>query len=171
MTRVLTAFVLGMCVSACGGSPTAPSIAQVAGVWSYTSTQTSISGGECVGQLLSSSIGSVDRGTFSVTQTGSSLTGTSRSASSGLSCMWTGTAGSSSMALSWSTCDAAVFTGIHCANGALRDMRLVASSISATVLGNTANGTGAETYNISVSGTSSGVGALSSNYSWTAVRQ
>jgi hypothetical protein len=73
LTAVLT-FV------ACGSnSPTAPAIAQVSGVWNYTSVLTSVSGGECVGGLLASAVGTADRGTLSVNQSGSSLTATSRS--------------------------------------------------------------------------------------------
>jgi hypothetical protein len=87
-------------------------------------------------------LGTADRGTLSVNQSGSSLNATSRSSSSGATCNWQGTAGASSIALSWTSCDAVNISGIRCPNGILRDIRLVSDSISATVSGNSANGTG-----------------------------
>jgi hypothetical protein len=75
------------------------------------------------------------------------------------------------MALSWTQCDAAIFTGLRCTSGALRDMRLVGSSISATVNGTLATGTGAETYNVFVSGTTVGAGTLTDSYTFSATRQ
>jgi hypothetical protein len=173
--RLAVALFLATCLSACGSdspaAPSAPVIAQVGGVWAYTSLLTNVSGGDCLGSTLAVSIGTTDRGTMSVTQSGSVLTGTTRSSLSGLSCSWQGTAGSSSMALSWTQCDAAIFTGLRCTSGALRDMRLVGSSISATVNGTLATGTGAETYNVFVSGTTVGAGTLTDSYTFSATRQ
>jgi hypothetical protein len=50
-------------------------------------------------------------------------------------------------------------------------MRLQAASVNATVVGNTATGTGAETWNVFVAGSQSSVGVLVSNSSFLAVRQ
>ena len=90
--------------------------------------------------------------------------------SSGATCNWQGTAGASSIALSWTSCEAVNISGIRCPNGTVRDIRLVSDSISGTVSGNSANGTGADSYNVFVSGTGGGVGVLVDNYSFTATR-
>ena len=178
MKPTLFVVIASLLLPACGSdspatatAPTPPSIAQVAGVWAVTSTLTSVTGGECVGTILQSTIGSGDTGTMSISQTGASLSATGRSSSTGLSCTYDGMSGAATMALSWSFCDAAVLTGIRCANGALRDMRLQAKSVTATVAGNRATGTGAETWNVVVAGTQTGVGPLVSTSTFVATRQ
>jgi hypothetical protein len=60
---------------------------------------------------------------------------------------------------------------MRCLNGTVRDIRLVSDNISATVSANSANGTGADGYNVFVSRTGGGVGVLVDNYSFTATRQ
>ena len=79
MLRRALALLLLSGLSACGGSgnPAAPSgPAQVAGVWTGSLTATSITGGECVGALLQSVVGTSENFTASVQQSGSSLTAT-----------------------------------------------------------------------------------------------
>ena len=58
-------------------------IVQVAGLWGYTATLTSVSGGGCVGQLVLSLMPIGDTGTMQVTQQGSSLEAVGTSDSGG----------------------------------------------------------------------------------------
>lgn len=172
MTRVLTAFVLGMCVSACGGSDTSPSpqVAQVSGVWNVTSTITSVTGGDCLAAAFQTIVGSVGRGTMQVSQSGSSLTATFTSSADGSSNSYQGTAGASSIALNETSCSACNIIGATCSTGVRRDFKLQTGGISATVTGNTATGTGAETYNIFVAGTTTTAGLLIINSSFRATK-
>ena len=163
----------------CGGdstsptSPTAPStptIAQVAGVWTGTATLTSVTGGECVGTVLQSAVGSADSFTAAVTQTGSTLSATITSQSSGLSCSYSGTAGSNTVTLNLTTCQVDTLLDVQCAGGVLRDMQLIAEGITGTVSGNTVSGTTAETWNVFIAGTTVGVGPLTLNSTFTMAR-
>lgn len=170
------AFGVALLAIGCGGesgptAPSAPQIAQVGGVWAYRDTATSVSGGECVGAALQGAVGSVSTGTIQITQTGSSLTATATDDSTGSNCSYTGTAGSNSMALNGTFCSIASITGIVCANGARRDIRIQTLAINATITGSSANGTTAETWNVFVSGTATGVGILTLNSSFTATRR
>ena len=175
--RGLFVFALGLSLPSCGGSkgsPTAPtpSIAQVAGVWSVVNTVSAVTGGECFAALFQTTIGGVTRGTMQVTQSGASVTATFTSDSTGASCSYQGTAGGSSIALNLVSCTASDIFAAFCPNStARRDVRLQTGGINATVSGSSANGTGAETYNVFVAGTNSGVGALIVNSTFSATRR
>ena len=176
--RLLGGVVLAALTLACGGdgnggSPTnpTPQVAQVGGVWTYTSTLTGVSGGECVGAIFASSIGFTDSGTMQVTQTGSALTAVATSNSDGSSCRYSGTAGATTIALNWTSCDVGVLTGIGCPNGSIRDARLVTSGITANVVGTNASGTTAESWNILSSSTQAGVGVMTLNGTFSAQRR
>lgn len=142
----------------CGGSPASPTTvklsatAQVAGVWAYRATLTSVSGGECVGALLQQSVGTVQAGTLQVQQTGASLSATLTNDSDGSSCSYSGTAGASSMALNASFCTSATINGIRCSNGSTRNMALQVASINVSLAGSSATGTSADTYNVTTTG-------------------
>lgn len=171
MKRLLLALLL-VSVSACSGSdtpaaPSAPVIAQVAGVWTGVATLTSASGGECVGTIYQGLVGSRNNFTASISQAGSTLTATVTSQSDGTSCSYSGTAGSNTVSLNATSCQVSILTKIRCANGSVRDIQLFADAITASVNANTATGTEAETWNTFVSGTSSGVGILILNASFT----
>lgn len=105
-----------------------------------------------------------------VSQTGSSLTATFTSNTDGSSNAYQGTAGASSIALNETSCSACNIVGATCSTGARRDFRLQTGGISATVSGNSATGTGAETYNIFVAGTNTTVGVLVINSSFRATK-
>jgi hypothetical protein len=155
--------LLLMSMAACNGgnsTPTAPSIAQVSGVWTGTVTQTSASGGECVGTLFAGSNGVSSPFTVSITQSGSSLNATASSQTTGQSCTYTGTAGSNTIALNVTTCTPVAFQ-IRCANNAVRDIYLVTRSVTGTLNGNMISGTTGETWNVFASGTTTnGLGVL-----------
>jgi hypothetical protein len=173
--RIVIALNLLFLVGCSGSdSPTkpTPTTAQVAGVWSVTETVTSVNGGECFAAIFQSTVGSASRGTMQVSQSGASLTATFTSDSTGGSCSYQGTAGSSSIALNLVSCTASDAIGATCPNStARRDVRLQTGGINATVNGNTATGTSAETYNVLVSGTGTAVATLTSNASFTATRR
>lgn len=171
---VTAAFFLASCGGGSSSGPTAPTptTVQVAGVWSVTETITSMSGGECFAAVFQSLVGTVSRGTMQVSQSGASLTATFTYDSSGASCSYQGTAGASSIALNLVSCTASDILGATCPNStARRDLRVQTGGINATVNGNTATGTSAETYNVLVANTGSAVGTLIGNSSFTATRR
>jgi hypothetical protein len=173
MRRALSIGLPILCL-ACGGSgsPTEPTpVAQVAGVWSYRVTLSGVSGGECVGAALQSLVGSTTTGTIQISQSGGSLTATTTNDDDGSNCTYTGTAGSNSFALNGNSCSIGVITGLMCPNGAARDIRIQTLGINATVSGSGANGTSAETWNVFVAGTASGVGPMTFNGNFTATRR
>ena len=171
---------LALCITAaCGGgssSPTAPTpapqIVQVAGLWGYTATLTSSTGGGCLSEFFQSQIGATDTGTVQVTQQGSSLEALVTSDSTGTSTRYAGTAGSSSVALTAVAGDVGGFTGIECpSGGGLVDLITVSDAINGTVSGSTITGTQAETSNVTVTETGAAAGILTLNSSFVATRR
>ncbi len=63
---------------------------------------------------LQSSVGTTDAGTFSITQTGATLSGTRRASSTGFSCTYSGTADANSIAFGWTSCDVEVLVIGQC---------------------------------------------------------
>ena len=177
---------LALCITAaCGGgsssptaptpaptTPPAPQIVQVAGLWGYTATLTSSTGGGCLSEFFQSQIGATDTGTVQVTQQGSSLEALVTSDSTGTSTRYAGTAGSSSVALTAVAGDVGGFTGIECpSGGGLVDLITVSDAINGTVSGSTITGTAAETSNVTVTGTGAAAGILTLNSSFVATRR
>ena len=163
MLRRALALLLLSGLSACGGSgnPAAPSgPAQVAGVWTGSLTMTSLTGGECVGSLLQSDVGTSAKFTATVQQSGNSLTATVTDDETGTSCTYSGSAGTTTISLNMQSCQVGAIVGIPCSNGALRDIQLVAGAITGTVDGNRITGTEAETWNTFVSGTATATGPM-----------
>lgn len=165
---VVLAFITG-----CGGSnggPAAPSTIQVAGLWRGPVTISSVTGGECVGAAIQTVIGSASTYTIAITQTGSSLTARSTEVDTGLTCDFTGTAGQNSVTLNTTRCDILALDVI-CPNGARRTVAIQASSMNATVNGNSATGTYGETYNVTSTLTGAGVGLMVINGNLSMTRQ
>ena len=163
-------------LAACGGnsgsspiSPT-PSVVQVGGLWNASVTLTSATGGECVGALYASSIGGVTGYSLSISQTGSSLTATSTSRSDGSTIQYTGTAGRNTITLNATNGSAFRLIGIRCSNGAIRDSAVQTLAVFATISGNSATGTYAQSSNVYTSGTTTGVGTLALNASFLMTR-
>lgn len=170
----ITLFCLPILGNGCGGkSPSSPSsrTVQVGGVWAVTSTLTSVTGGECLSAGFQSIVGAVDTGTMQISQVDSSLTATFTSNISGGSSSYQGTAGASSIALNETGCSACNLIGATCPNGARRDFRLQTGGVNATITGNSASGTAAETYNVFIAGTNSTVGVLTLNSRFSAIRR
>ena len=167
-----TIIALALVTAGCGSSsPTAPTIAQVAGVWRGTTRVSSVSGGECFATAFQAAVGSVTTASAAVTQSGSTLNVTITDPSSGASCTFTGTAGETAIQLTVTGCTASDSIGARCPNGAVRDIRLQTASINATVNGNTMTGTEGETYNVNVGGTSSPVGTLTVTSTFSVTKQ
>jgi hypothetical protein len=154
---LLKLVAVAACLSACGGNtPTAPSIAQVSGVWIGLASQSSVSGGQCSDVFVN---GAESSYTLSITQTGSTLAATSSSQLTGIHCSYTGTAGSNTVALNATGCSASAYQ-VTC-NGTPRDTFLVGLNITATISGNAMIGTAGETWNVFPRGnTTNGLGAL-----------
>ena len=147
-------------------APSDPSIAQVAGVWAGVVLQTSVTGGECVSLFAN---GSVDRYTFTIAQSGSSLTATASSQATGQSCMYSGTAGSNTVSLEATNCTPGGFM-VTC-NGAPRDVYVTSRRFAGTVGGNTMSGTTGENWNVFVGGTTTDLlGIVAVNRSFTLAR-
>jgi hypothetical protein len=167
--RSVALSVLAFGIGGCGGgNPSTPTntTPQVGGNWTGTTTLTSVSGGECVGALLQGTVGSSAPVSVSVQQAGSSLTATIVSQSNGLTCSYSGSVSGSTVILSLTSCQANAILALRCGNGG-RDIVLIGSSITATLNGNALTGSEAETWNVFVAGTSTGVGVLSSGESFT----
>lgn len=173
--RALTIFAVVVLVGCGSDSPTAPSAqqpqqpAQVSGLWAFTGTVTSVSGGECFATAFQALIGERSSGTIQIQQTGASLTATVTDNGTGGSCTYSGTAGATSVALNTTSCTASDAIGARCPNGALRDVRLQTGAFNASLSGGVMSGTVAETYN--VIGAGGPVGVLTINGSFTAQRR
>ncbi len=169
--RLLWCLVAAAVLSACAKSLTAPSGVQVGGAWTGLSTLISASNSECVGALYQARIGRTDVMNASISQSGSTLSATITAQNAAVSCSYTGTATSTgTFVLDVSTCQAATITGLRCANGTVRDLDLMAGELNASVSGNRATGTNAETWSIFETGTSNPAGSLTLNSTVNLVR-
>ena len=172
--RQLLLIALLMFAAACGGNnKTAPTpiTVQIGGVWGVTFRTTSIAGGECFATAVQGAIGSEDRGTIQISQTGSALSATYTSDGNGGAYGYSGTAGTASAALNLESCTACNIIGATCPNGARRDFRLLTGGVNATVSGSTMTGTHVETYNIVSVPSQTPVGTMTINSSFSAVRR
>ena len=169
MSRSTIVFLTTLLTSSCGSSsPSAPSVAQVAGAWVGNATLTAVSGGECVGGTLQAAIGSRDIFTAALKQAGNMLDATVTSQGNGTSCAYTGTSGGSALGLTMASCQADRVLRVRCSNGALRDLQLQADAITANVDVRTGStGTDASAWTVSVSGTAVPVGLLNLTATFT----
>jgi hypothetical protein len=166
--------VLAFAAASCGSSSdatTAPSIAQLAGVWRGTTRVSTVTGGECFASSMQLFVGSTRTASAAVTQTGSTLNVTITDPDRGYSCVYTGTAGASAIQLTATSCSAFDSIGAPCATGALRDLRLQTSIINATVSGTSMTGTEVDTSSVNVSGTTSPVGTLTITSDFAVTKQ
>ena len=139
-------------------APPAPTIANVAGVWAGVSTLTSATGCGCVGAAYQAWIGNTANSTAQINQNGSAITARITDDTTGLWCDSTGTIGSETFVLNTTDC-ASGGLRITCSNGNKRDIFQVSGSRQGTVSGNSASGTGGDTYNCynSITGANAGV--------------
>jgi hypothetical protein len=139
--------------ASCGGAPAAPTvpaptIAQIAGAWNGSTVVTAVSGGECVGDLDRSLIGSTDPINVAITQIGSAVTAIVTSQATGNRCSFAGTVAVSNFVFNGSACSVMAARNIRCANGATRDMLWLAQSFTGAASGATLTGTSGESYDI-----------------------
>ena len=180
LSAALRAAVFAIVVATLGcqesrpATPTAASlfIPNVEGVWAGPMTLSGTSGGECTATVVGSFLPTSDRGTITMTQSGTSLLATMTTESTGLACKYTGSATVTSLAMNATSCDR---TGllVTCLNGAVRELRLVGSSATAIWNGDQITGQTTSTYNVFTppEGTQLGVGSLVATHNFTATRR
>jgi hypothetical protein len=145
--KCLKLVAVAACLSACGGNTTAPSVAQVGGVWTGLASQSSVSAGQCSDVFVN---GAESSDTLTITQTGSTLAATSSSQFTGIGCSYTGTAGTNTVTLNATSCSTSAYP-VTC-TGTPRNIVLNALTITATISGNAMIGTAVETWNVFPSG-------------------
>lgn len=167
----IAALVVAVAVSATacsdggGSNPAAPTptptpiVAQAAGVWTGVDQSMSVAGGECVGEALALWVNRDAAYSLDVKQSGGYLTAVSESWLWGLPTYYSGTADSGSISLSANSSDWWV-RGYSCLHGGQRDVQLVSDTIRMTVSDNAGTVTAAQTYNIFIAGTTTGVGTM-----------
>ena len=136
-----------------------PAITRAEGVWTGVNQSMSIAGGECVGAALALMADGETAFTLEVAQSGSALTAVSTAPVSGLPTHYSGTAGAGTISLTAASSLDWV-RGFPCLNGLQRDVESVSDTITMTVSDNTGTVTAAQTYNVFVAGTTTGVGTM-----------
>lgn len=152
------------------GVAPSPFVTRIEGVFAGPLTLTAVRGGECVGPILASEIGVDALGVVSVAQTGTGISATLTDGESGLSCRYSGTAGIGALALNSAVCEAPTII-YRCSSGAVRDVKVVGSSITATTDGPTVSGEVTTSYNVFETNTDTGVAGLVTTHSFVAVRR
>ena len=147
--RRLAAILLILLFSSCGGdgSPAAPTVERVSGVWMSHATLTSVSGGACVGSALQTAIGNRDIFAALVQQSGTSLTATIVSQGNQTSCDYAGSAVGTAITLSMSSWPAGRGTTFTCPDGTRYDLQLIGDRISAQAK-TAGTGTSTSTWNV-----------------------
>jgi hypothetical protein len=144
-------------------------MAQAGGVWTGVNLNMSVNGGECVGVALAAMADGRTAFTLDVTQSGSALTAISTAPVSGLPTNYSGTAGVGTISLTAAP-EVEWVRGFSCSNGLRRDVQSVSDTINMTVSDNTGTVTAAQTYNVFVAGTTTGVGTMTITSSFSVVR-
>jgi hypothetical protein len=181
----IAALVVAVAVSAIacsgggGSNPAAPTpaptptptpvVAQAAGVWTGVDQSMSVAGGECVGEALALWVNRDAAYSLDVKQSGGSLTAFSESWLWGLPTYYTGTADPGSISLSANSSDWWV-RGYSCLHGGQRDVQLVSDTVRMTVSDNAGTVTAAQTYNVFIAGTTTGVGSMTITSSFPVLR-
>jgi hypothetical protein len=156
--------------SACSGgsSPTSPSIEKVSGVWMGHITLRSASGGECVGSTLQSSLGSRDIFAAHIQQADRDLNATVGYQGNQTSCAFTGTVNGAGVNLNMMSCEADRVRSFRCANGEVRDLQLVADTMTAGASNGYGTGTERSSWRVFAPGSAATVGTLtiSADFVW-----
>lgn len=166
--------LLVLLTTGCGGGPPGPSppqSVQAAGMWQGQLRVTSGTGEPCVGAAFQSAAGVSFEYALRIEQSGDTLTATSSSPATGIVCRLTGRAGTSSIMLNLTTCEASPPRFFSCVPDVFREARPSALTVSANIAGNSLTGTYAETYDVSVHGTTTSVGTATLNAQLTLTKQ
>jgi len=109
---------------------------------------------------------------LSMGQKDADVTARLTSSSTGLACSYKGRAAFSTVALNSALCDAPVLV-VRCSLDRVRDMKLVGSSVTGTIDAQSGTFTGAvaNTYNVFLSGSETGVAGVVLTYDYTARKQ
>jgi hypothetical protein len=160
--------------ASCGSpSPAAPApTPQLSGDWLGEQTLTSVTGAECLMPVLQSLLGTPSQFHAAFAQSGQSVTATLDIDHTGASCAYAGTIDGSTLVLTSTGCSESRLVGFHCTPDAVRDVRLQSETIRVTINADGGlSGIATETDTITVSGTSTTVGTLVANGSFTLARQ
>jgi hypothetical protein len=158
-------------VSACGGSspPTAPTTEHVSGVWMGHITLRSVSGGECVGTTLQSAAGN-SRDIFAahIQQNDETLTATVGYQGNQTSCSFSGTVKGDAVTLNMTSCQADRVRNFRCADGSMRELQLVADTMTSRPSLGYGTGTETSTWSVMAPGTATSLGTLtlSADFAW-----
>ncbi len=167
----------GCADSAAPTSPT-PQAAQVAGSWTYTVTMTAFSGGDCLSSQLQALVGTTRRGAIEMSQIGESVTAYITSDDSG-TCVYRGRLTGNAIELTRDplasaandACDLTPAVDVACSTGAARDIVPTTETLTGTITGANAAGTGRETFNVNIAGTRTGVSTLTIESAFMAARR
>jgi len=147
-----------------------PQSGGVAGAWLGYSTLASAAGGECVGAALQGGVDLRDVFTTAIRQNGATLQATVASQGNGTLCAYTGSTAAGTVTLTLTSCQADRISSVSCAAGVIRDVQLMASTLTATVDTQKGTGIGRETSSWTVfpSGSTSSAGTLTTTatFSW-----
>ena len=156
--------------SACGdgSSPVSPSIEKVSGVWMGHISLRSASGGECVGSTLQSSIGSRDIFAAHIQQADNNLNATVGYQGNQTSCAFTGIVTGAGVNLGMTSCQADQVRSFRCANGDVRDLQLVADTMTTAVSNGYGTGTETSSWRVMAPGSAAPLSTLtiSADFSW-----
>ena len=160
-------------------APTSPTSGNVflpvlSGTWVGALSLGTVNSGECVGDDLRNRVGAFpvynQGGTVTLAQvSGTDLTATVRSATTGDSCTYSGTMGVNAFALTSNQCDVKDIV-VQCVDGRSRVMELVSSTINAVPRGETATGTVSTRYNIYDPKKEAGISGITIEYTFNAAR-
>jgi hypothetical protein len=169
MGRRLLIVLACLFLSSCGSSsPTSPSAApRVSGAWIGNSTLTSVSGGECVGSTLASAVGRRDIFSARIQQDASELAASVTYQGNRTSCLYSGSAQNAAVNLNLTSCPAGRVEAFVCTDGAVRELEIVGTRLSAQINGTSGTGTDVTTMNVFAPGNTSPVGVLTVNSQFT----
>lgn len=172
MTRRALTALLPLLLSACAGTPAAPSDERVSGVWIGNATLRSAAGGECVGAKLGASIGSRDIFAAGVQQSGPELTGKVAYQGNGTVCSYTGSVSGTTVRLNLTSCQVGRVNRIACTDGTMRDLALESSQFTASGASGTGPGTDLTTWGVFRAGTTERVATLTMavEFRWNVLR-
>jgi hypothetical protein len=170
MVRWLCVLMVSLLGSSCGSSsPSGPSAApRVSGAWIGHSTLTAVSGGECVGTTLATAIGSRDIFSARIQQNQSDLAASLTYQGNRTSCVYRGSTSNEAIDLAFASCPEGRIESFVCSTGAIRQLEVVNSRVTAQNTGGTGNGTDTMTLNVFAPGNAAPVGVLtvSSQFTW-----
>lgn len=167
--RFFILFLGALVASSCSSStPTAPSAPRVSGIWIGNSMLRSASGGECVGTTLQSAVGSRDIFSARVEQNGSDLAASLTYQGNRTSCLYRGSTSNEAVSLNLASCTEGRVETFVCTSGAVRQLEIVATRVTAQNSGNTGSGSDTTTINVFAPGNATPLGVLtvSTEFRW-----